>query len=204
MAGLEVFVATRCGSCISLTHLTPAHTRRRVRVFSCLAAQIFSPLVLDREIYTVPVLVLLLLLLPGQRQKTVGLSCSCCTPRCSSKGLLSTLAWASVKTTAASVHFCSSVSIDHSQITDSQFVSSFLSWSRFSRNFHDLIFLSLALERAPGVCQISGDDFAGVRIPVYVAILLSSPSLLWLELARASFSWWALALCVCVRWALAR
>jgi len=79
-----------------------------------------------------------------------GLSCSCCcccTPRCSSVGSLSPLAWASVKTSAASVHFCSSVLIDHSQITDSQFVSIFLSWRRFSRNFHDLIFLSLALER---------------------------------------------------------
>jgi len=184
------------GHSVRVLHLTHpsrscTHTWRRVSVFPCLAAQISSPLVLGREINTVLVLVLLLLLLPGQRQKTACLSCSCCccTPRCSSIGNLSPLARASVKTTAVSVHFCLSVSIAHSQITDSQLVSSFLSWRRFSRNFHDLIFLSLALERAPGECQFSGVDFAGVRIPVYVTILLSSPSLLWLELARASF-WW--------------
>jgi len=57
----------------------------------------------------------------------------------------------------------------------------------FSRNFHDLIFLSLALERAPVVCQFSGVDFAGVRISVYVAILLSSSSLVLLELGVPVF-----------------
>jgi len=183
-------VTTRCGSCISLTHLTPAHTWRRVRVFS-----------LSCGAY-------LLAAGPGRGD----LHRPCPRPAASAPAgpasndrwfvlfLLSLLYSSFVATRLSlkcgSLHDFASVSIDHSQITDSQFVSSFLSWHRFLETSMILSSSRSHLSGPLACASFLGLTSLACEVPL---MLRSSPSLLWLELARASFSWGVLALCVCVR-----